>query len=303
VKRVVSISLGSSKRNHSVEVEIKGERFRVERIGTDGDMEKMISMIRDLDGKVDAFGLGGMDLYLQAVGKRYVIREAQRVAKAAQKTPIVDGSGLKNTLERRVIYYLANNTDILSHRPKALVTSAMDRFGMADALREVGCPLIIGDFPFALGIHLKLSSLTTLAMIARVLAPLVVRFVPFEVLYPTGDKQNEVKNNDKFARYYYEAEIITGDYHFIHRYMPENMQGKVIITNTVTASDVEYLKQRGVKVLVTTTPELEGRSFGTNVMEALFVALAGSDRELTHESYEQLLDDLEMKPRILNFYS
>jgi len=35
MKRVVSVSLGSSKRNHSVITEILGETFLIERIGTD----------------------------------------------------------------------------------------------------------------------------------------------------------------------------------------------------------------------------------------------------------------------------
>lgn len=39
MKHAVSISLGSSKRNKSVEVELLGEKVLIERIGTDGDME------------------------------------------------------------------------------------------------------------------------------------------------------------------------------------------------------------------------------------------------------------------------
>jgi hypothetical protein len=84
VKHVVSISLGSSRRNHAVEMEFAGEQCRVERIGTDGDMGKMIEMIKELDGKVDCFGLGGMDLYAYAGQKRYMIRDAKKVARAGQ---------------------------------------------------------------------------------------------------------------------------------------------------------------------------------------------------------------------------
>ena len=47
-----------------------GHDCRVERIGTDGDIEKMIAIIKDLDGKVDAFGLGGIDRYIYAVDRR-----------------------------------------------------------------------------------------------------------------------------------------------------------------------------------------------------------------------------------------
>src|SRR5690554_3650848 len=101
MKRIVSVSLGSSKRDHAVETELLGEKFSVERIGTNGDIKKMIALIRELDGKVDAFGLGGIDLYIQAVDRRYTLRDAQKIAAAARSTPIVDGSGLKNTLERK----------------------------------------------------------------------------------------------------------------------------------------------------------------------------------------------------------
>jgi hypothetical protein len=97
MKQVVSVSLGSSKRDHKVEAEFLGEKFVIERIGTDGDMQRAIQMIRELDGKVDAFGMGGIDLYVVAGNRRYALREAKKIAAAAQLTPIVDGSGLKNT--------------------------------------------------------------------------------------------------------------------------------------------------------------------------------------------------------------
>ena len=68
MKRVVSISLGSSKRDHCVEQTFNQEIVRIERIGTDGSTEKAKSLIRSFDGTVDAFGLGGTDLYIYAGG-------------------------------------------------------------------------------------------------------------------------------------------------------------------------------------------------------------------------------------------
>ena len=59
MKRAVSVSIGSSKRDKAVEVNLLGEQVRIERIGTDGDMEKAALLFKELDGKVDAFGLGG----------------------------------------------------------------------------------------------------------------------------------------------------------------------------------------------------------------------------------------------------
>lgn len=297
MKKIVGISLGSSARDHVVTVELLGEEYKIERIGTDGDMKKMVEKIREMDGKVDAFGLGGMDLYVYAVDRRYEIRDARRIVKAAQKTPIVDGSGLKNTLERRAIEQLAAGTDLFHGSPKVLLMSAMDRLGMAQALEKAGCEMTYGDLPFILGLPLPLSSLKTLAAIARVLAPIVGQ-LPFTMIYPTGDKQ--AVNKPRYGQYFEANDIIAGDFHFIHRYMPAELPGKTIITNTVTRDDVAFLKDRGLKTLITTTPEMNGRSFGTNVMEALFVSMAGGTGELTEDQYNKLLQELNLEPRIVD---
>ena len=41
-----------------------------------------------------------------------------------------------------------------------------------------------------------------------------------------------------------EAEIIAGDFLLMRRYLPESLEGKVIVTNTVTSKDVELLRER-----------------------------------------------------------
>jgi len=297
MKQVVGISLGSSTRDHVVTVELKGEQYKIERIGTDGDIKKMVKKIKELDGKVNAFGLGGIDLHVYAVDRRYAFRDAKRIVSAAKQTPIVDGAGLKNTLERRAIEYLSEHTDLFEVNKKVLFISAMDRLGMAQAMEKIGCSMTYGDLPFVLGLPVPLSSLKTLAAVARVLGPIVCQ-LPFKMIYPTGEKQTV--NKPRFPRYFYENDIIAGDFHFIHRYMPEELPGKTIITNTVTKSDVEFLRERKVKTLITTTPEMEGRSFGTNVMEALLVCMAGGNQELTENQYDDLLKELNMAPRIVD---
>jgi hypothetical protein len=294
MKRVISVSLGSSKRNHQVEVDFNGTKFSVERRGTDGDMGKMISTIRELDGQVDAFGLGGIDLYVGSGKRRYVIKDGLRIVRAATKTPIVDGSGLKNTLERRTIQHLIQGGWDFQGK-KVLLVSALDRWGMAESLHQAGCQLVIGDLMFVLGIPMPIRSLKTIQVVAAFLAPLVTK-LPFSILYPTGKKQ-EVSDG-KLGRYFRNVDIIAGDFNYIYKHMPMNMEGKILITNTVTSQDVEELRKRGVKTLVTTTPVLNGRSFGTNVMEAVLLAYVGEKGELSPDQYNRLLDELNLVPRV-----
>ncbi|GAA6733453.1 hypothetical protein YIM1640_05260 [Thermus oshimai] len=293
-KHVVSVSLGSSRRDALAEVELLGERVVLERRGTDGDMARAVALIRELDGKVDAIGLGGIDLYLWAGGRRYTIREALKLKQAAQRTPVVDGSGLKHTLERQAVRALSSLIDWKN--TKVLLPSAVDRFGLAEALDEAGAKVLYGDFIFALGLPIPLYRLSFLQKLAYLLLPLLTQ-LPFRLLYPTGKDQERVVQ-DWRSRYYLWADLVAGDWHYLRRHMPEDMRGKTVLTNTTTEEDVAFLRARGVARLITTTPRLGGRSFGTNVMEAMLVALAG--RELTEAEYLRYIDLLGLRPQVLD---
>lgn len=299
MKHVVSVSLGSSRRDHCVETEIIGEKFRIERIGTDGDIEKAIQLIRALDGRVDAFGMGGIDLYIQAGRNRYVFKDARRIADAARISPIVDGSGLKNTLERKAIQYLIANGILDFQGKNVLLVCGVDRFGMAEALAGTGAQVSFGDLVFCLNIPVLLKSLEALSAVAAVLGP-VISQLPFRYVYPTGSRQECIC--DKYQKFYDAHEIIAGDFHYIKKYLPETISEKIFITNTVTPEDVELLRSRGAGCLITTTPEIQGRSFGTNVMEAVLVALLGKKAgQIAPEEYYLILEKVNFQPRVVRF--
>ena len=58
MKQIVSVSLGSSSGDKSVETQFFGEPFRIRREGMDGDVRRARARIAELDGTVDAIGLG-----------------------------------------------------------------------------------------------------------------------------------------------------------------------------------------------------------------------------------------------------
>ncbi len=92
--------------------------------------------------------------------------------------------------------------------------------------------------------------------------------------------------------------MIAGDCHYIKRHMPDRLDGKVICTNTTTPDDVKAFRAAGVSYLLTTTPVLEGRSFGTNMMEAALVAAAGKGRALTSEELTSIIAELKLVPQL-----
>jgi hypothetical protein len=293
MKRAVSISLGSSKRDKAVEIDLSGERVRVERMGTDGDMERARQLYAELDGQVDAFGLGGADLGMRVGKTYYKLHSVLRLIKDVKRTPVVDGAGLKQTLERDVVPFVEERYTVDPKR--VLFTSAVDRWDLAMSFYDNGYECIFGDFLFALGLPLPLRTPGQLTWAARVTFPILSR-VPFSWLYPTGEKQDERqrKHESRFAW----ATVLAGDCHYILRHMPDRLDGKIVCTNTTTAADVARFRDAGVRALVTTTPVLDGRTFGTNMMEAALVAAAGKGRALTLEELRAIIAELDLKPSV-----
>ena len=293
MKRAVSISIGSSKRDKAVELNLLGETVRIERIGTDGDMEKAAQMYRDLDGQVDAFGVGGADLGVLVDGKWYRLYGAEPLVRYVQKTPVVDGVGVKNTLERRVAQFIEQHLAVDPKR--VLFTAGVDRWGMSQSFLAAGYECVFGDLMFALDVPIPICSEAALKRLAALLMPIVGR-LPFKMLYPTGKEQE--KNTPKHGKWYAWAKVIAGDCHFIKRYMPARLEGKIICTNTTTPADVEAFRNAGVSHLVTTTPVMDGRSFGTNMIEAALIAASGKGRKLTFAELNELIDKLGFAPQI-----
>lgn len=272
MKRAVSISIGSSRRDKTVDVEILGETVRLERIGTDGDMQRAARLFQELDGKVDALGVGGGLLGLMVGERWYTMHSLMPLIKGVKHTPVVDGTGLKMTLEYEAVLEVDRQLCSYIARRNALVMTAVDRWGMAKGALDAGYRVTFGDVIYSLGLPIPFYSETAVRWMAAAIAPIVTR-LPFQWVYPVGKSQHHRKPS--FVKYFQESDVILGDCHYVWKYMPDRMDGKVIITNTTTNEDVDFFRASGARFLATTTPVYDGRSFGTNMMEAAILAAAG----------------------------
>jgi len=294
MKRAVSISLGSSKRNKKVIVNFNGQEIQVERVGMDGDIARAHQMYLDLDGVVDAFGVGGVDLYLRLDQREYPLHAALKLVSGVTQTPLCDGRGLKHTLERRVFELVKPQLGEM-HFKQAFVPVAVDRLGLAGAVAEVAERTVFGDLMVALGVPVPVYGIPAFKRVARVMLP-IVSYFPMSMLFYGSDG---AEHKPKYIKYFEESDLIAGDFLFMRKYMPKNLSGKTVVTNTTTEDNIELLKQRGVKTIITTTPRYDGRSFGTNMLEAALTAYAGKGRRLTDEELNSLINELELRPSVI----
>jgi hypothetical protein len=295
MKHIVSISLGSSRRNHRSQTTILGQPILLERIGTDGDQQRARQLFLEMDGKVDAFGVGGADLSITVNEHYYPLYSVHKLVQGL-KTPTVDGGVVRRVVERQLVQRLEPALPQPIEPKRVLIGTSVGRYDLALSFHKAGYTAIYGDLGFGLGIPIAIHSLTALHRLASILLPIMGR-LPFAWLYPTGEAQEQI--TPKFGAWYQWASVIADDFLYIRKHLPDRLDGKIVVTNTTTADDVELLRARGVRYLCTTTPRLEGRTFGTNVMEAALTAIAGKNRPLTPAELQAMLSEADLTPAIL----
>jgi len=301
MKHIISISLGSSKRDQRTQTEILGQPIILERIGTNGDLALARQLFLEYDGKVDAFGVGGADLGITVADRDYPLHAIHKLT-ADLQTPAVDGGMVRRVVEGRFVPRLESL--LAEHLPapiapkRVLICTAVARYDLACSFHEAGYEAIYGDLGFGLGLPVPIRSLAALHGLARLMLPIMGR-LPFEWLYPTGESQEQIM--PRFERWYNWASVIADDFHYIKQHLPDRLENKIVVTNTTTESDVQLLRERGVAILCTITPRLEGRSFGTNVMEAALTAIGGKGRPLTEIELEQMLQVDDLTPTVVSF--
>jgi hypothetical protein len=301
VKKILSISVGSSSRDHTTRHTFLGQECEISRQGTDGDFEKAVQRYADMDGKVDAFGVGGLEFYLRIDQKRWYFRDVSRIRRVVKISKIGDGNEVKGLLERRAFAALEKHLNEKENKTlkdmPALITTAVERYGMAEAMIDSGLDLTFGDFMFALGLPIAVKKISTVRVLGSLLLPIITQ-MPFAWFYALGSEQDKPPQ-PKWDKYYKQSTVLGGDFIQIRQYMPDDLTGKIVVTNTTTAENVEELKKRNLHILVTVTPRLEGRSFGTNVMEATLLALMDKPQsEVTDKDFLDLIERIPLLPNI-----
>ena len=239
MKKIVSVSLGSSTRDHRAHVTLMGEEFDISRVGMDGKLDAAIAAVTELDGHVDAIGLGGIDVYLYAgptplrVARRTAIARGRedhpgRRRQRAQKHARARGGPLHAGRARHRLRGKARSD---GQRARSVRYGASAR---GRRRRRTLRRLHLRPRPRQAG-----ARPPEFEELAEKYLPDACK-LPFQFFYPTGKKQ-EKPPEPKYPQYYDEAEIIAGDFHFMRQFMPDRLDGKIVLTNTVTPANLDEL--------------------------------------------------------------
>mgnify|MGYP001062729029 CR=1 FL=1 len=300
MKRVVSVSLGSSQRDYSFTTTVLGRRIEVRRIGANGDVALAAELIREHDGRVDAIGLGGLTPVFRVGEARYPHREALRVAAAARRTPVVSGGLIKGALDRWCVYEASRRSRGLFNYRRILVTSGVDRYALAQALSQYEAELRFADPIIHSGARfLPLPrSVRQLELYAATTLPLTA-LLPYRVLHPVA--LGREGRDGRALEHFRWADVIAGDFAFIRRFAPPELRGKTIVTDDLSPAELDDLRRRGAATLVTLGPRLEGagRYVSADVLEGIAVALLECGASPSEGEILNFIDEAGWGPDVL----
>jgi predicted amino acid dehydrogenase len=296
--KIVSISLGPANQDSEVAAQAFGADFHIQRIGTDGDVERARKLVRQFDGEAAAIGLGEMSLLFQVGRCTYAHAEIQSIAKTAKATPVVDGTHLKNTLDRWSINQVASQQADLFRYRRVLILSGVARYALAQVLSRFTDQIVFADPLIHFKTPITLRSLRQLDLYARWILPLICR-APYARHFPTAPVPAATAARAEGV--FKASDVIVGDSAYLRYYAPSDLRRKVIVTNTLSSEEIEELQQRGAESVVTlsTLPGNVDSSVDSDVVEAMLTVLM--DRcptELTDDDYLQFASQWEYEPRI-----
>src|SRR5512136_526895 len=145
MKKIVVLHLGDGE--ETATVSFLGQAIDVKRIGTGGEADRARELIAQYDGKVDAIGLEGFPakIRLGTAVRPHAIGSTLKTA--AKTTPVVDGSGVRDGLERWAVMLADRAQPGIFAEKHILMVPGLNHGGLVDEIAKHSSKVLYAD-PF-----------------------------------------------------------------------------------------------------------------------------------------------------------
>ena len=299
MKKILILDYGQGEETSTVS--FLGRAVQIHRIGIDGDLEQARNLIAEFDGQVDAIGLDRIPAMLHLGDAQVPHRRGITLPKLARQTPVVDGSGIRASLERWGVILTDRSEPGIFSQKHVLMVPGLNHNGLAEALSRrtphvrYADPMVFFALPdFVPGVGrsgtLAQAALPTLEQLKD--APID------RLLFQSGNGLHH-----RAAASFRWADVLAGDIAAIRRFAPDQLKHKTIVVETADEEDVDDLRRRGAAIVVTMMPSFDGPGGpghrSAAVIEAVLVALrAHPELPLSEDTYLDLMAEIDWTPSV-----
>ena len=302
---ILNVSLAGRERDYDETVVFLDRRFRIRRIGTDGDAEAAEELVRTMAPQAAAIAVTGVHGTRAAGRCESALGALEGVTRAAGEVPITDGCALLGVLQewavRRVQaempgYFDNARTVVLggeNHRPTVRILREYT------ANIEFADPLLRIDLPGRVDGNPLLAAAADLGRISWGLLPGAVRtqlpsHLPAPVLAP-----GELVSNALARRAARDCDVVVATYEELTGFGLEDLAGKTVISMSISEERLAELGDRGVDMVVDVTPQPFGVTVSAAVLEALMLATVHVSGRLTGDDLLEMIVAAGFEPRVL----
>lgn len=297
MKKVVTVTLGSSKKDFEFTTEFLGQTYTVRRMGTDRDTGKAWELMRRQQAHADAIGLGEISDHYNVGLRSLINKETKRLVNVVTRVPVTTGATLRRLLQVRAVRYVQKEIGHYFNNNLVLFLSGMRNYDMAVAMSDYTKNLSFADALFQTGTPTMLTSLEQLELYAKG-SNLVLSGKPGGMLEASLSDFKIKRAAAAVAK----SHVIVGTFPEIKSVgNPSNLEGKTIITSAVDDERLAFFTECKVNLVVDVSPKIFEKVVGINTIEAMILAsLDKAPEEISDDDFAEILDELDLKPRLLH---
>jgi predicted amino acid dehydrogenase len=297
MKNVVTVTLGASKHDFTLETDFLGERFQVKRMGTDGDHRKAWELLRRQQANADAIGVGETSDHYQVGLRTIVNRDTEKLTKVVTRVPVTTGATLRRLLQVDAVRYVQRELGNYFNNNRVLFMSGMRNYEIACALADYTDNLSFADPVFQTGAPLLLTSMSQLELYARG-KEVVAGAKPLRLLEKALPRLKKMRVANAMGK----AHVVVGTFDEIKSVgSVENLEGKTLITSAVHSDQLAFYKRCKVNLVIDVSPKLFDQVVGVATLEAMMLAhLECGANEVSDDDFKEIIADLDLKPQLLH---
>jgi predicted amino acid dehydrogenase len=298
VKNIIQISLGPSLDDNRFDTAFMKQQYHIQRMGTDGDLEKAKDLLLYWNKRADAIALGGIRSKSDSRGVRDLLALGDKL-----QTPVTAGNTLRMVGHewslRHTQFKFGNN---YFNNARVLFFSGRSSRNIAKVMAEFTDNLTFADPLLENGIPKFINGLGDLDLYENRVRG-VLSWVPGKELVTTSEPVQTLIDY-RMRQEIQASQILVVPHHTFMKYLDpyslEDLNGKTIITSTVYDDRIDYLKDKGIDVIIDTTPKLLKMVAGVSVLEAILLDRfeipkgQGQDAELL-----EIISNMQMEPRVI----
>jgi predicted amino acid dehydrogenase len=299
---VLDISLSGSERDHDTRVTFLGQRFRIVRRGTSGDVEAACALVHEWAPRARAVAVTGIR-EAQATGRYAGSAEdaRRRIARGAGSLPVTEGGQLLEVLQEWAVRRV--DTELPGHLTNArtVVLGGHNHERTTRILREHTDNIEFADPLLRLDLPHRLHANPVVGLAADVLGEvgaLPARMVPHPLRARLASPARQVAHAlaRRAAR---DCDVLVATYDELAGFGLEDLAGKTLLTSAIDADRLADLGHRGVDLVVDITPQPFAVVVEAAVLEALMVASVDGSA-LTDDDLLDMIVGADLAPRLLH---